>query len=138
MPRPVYCWENNPGTLWMGGGVGPRDRLDILEYTETSSFFNNQPDTLIIQIYCHKTPHVSGIFSAHHQEFSTVHSALLSSMQVWWPFPSRVRMKLEFLPDSTWKGSSNLHETYQCRMYSRKLLMMGREDARNMWSFMTE
>jgi len=26
----------------------------------------------------------------------------------------------------------NLHETYQCRMYSRKLLMMGREDVRNM------
>jgi len=26
----------------------------------------------------------------------------------------------------------NLHETYQCRMYSRKLLIMGREDARNM------
>ena len=26
----------------------------------------------------------------------------------------------------------NLHETYQCRMYSVKLLMMGREDARNM------
>ena len=26
----------------------------------------------------------------------------------------------------------NLHETYQCRMYSRKLLMMCREDARNM------
>jgi len=25
-----------------------------------------------------------------------------------------------------------LHETYQCRMYSRELLMMGREDARNM------
>jgi hypothetical protein len=25
----------------------------------------------------------------------------------------------------------NLHETYQCRMYSRKLLMMDREDARN-------
>jgi hypothetical protein len=29
-------------------------------------------------------------------------------------------------------GHENLHETYQCRMYSRKLLMMGREDARNM------
>jgi hypothetical protein len=26
----------------------------------------------------------------------------------------------------------NLHDTYQCRMYSEKLLMMGREDARNM------
>jgi hypothetical protein len=25
----------------------------------------------------------------------------------------------------------NLHETYQCRMYSRKRLMMGREDAQN-------
>jgi len=29
-------------------------------------------------------------------------------------------------------GHQNLHETYQCRMCSRKLLMMGREDARNM------
>jgi hypothetical protein len=26
----------------------------------------------------------------------------------------------------------NVHETYQCRMYSRKLLMTSREDARNM------
>jgi hypothetical protein len=26
----------------------------------------------------------------------------------------------------------NLHESYQCRMYSRKLLMMGRDDGRNM------
>ena len=25
-----------------------------------------------------------------------------------------------------------LHETYQCRIYSRELLMMGRDDARNM------
>jgi hypothetical protein len=32
----------------------------------------------------------------------------------------------------------NLHETYQCRMYSKKHLMMGREDARNMWSLITE
>jgi len=35
-------------------------------------------------------------------------------------------------PDSAWKWSSNLHETYQCQMYSRKLLMMGREYAQNM------
>ena len=28
-------------------------------------------------------------------------------------------------------GHQNLHETYQCRMYSREL-MMGKEDARNM------
>jgi len=29
-------------------------------------------------------------------------------------------------------GYQNLHENYQRRIYSRELLMMGREDARNM------
>ena len=44
-------------------------------------FLNNQPDTLIIQIlFYYKTLHVSGISSAHHQEFSTAHSALVSFM----------------------------------------------------------
>jgi hypothetical protein len=28
-------------------------------------------------------------------------------------------------------GHQNLHETYQCRMYSGKLLIMGKENARN-------
>ena len=47
-----------------------------------------------------------------------------------------------FQAESKWNSSSiltllgsghqNVHENYQCRMYSRKLLMMGREDARNM------
>jgi hypothetical protein len=45
--------------------------------------FNNQPDPLIIPIlFCYKTLHVSGIFSVHHQEFSTVHSAVVSLMRV--------------------------------------------------------
>jgi len=36
-------------------------------------FLNNQPDGLIIPIlFSYETPHVSGIFCAHHQEFSTV------------------------------------------------------------------
>jgi len=44
---------------------------------------NNQPDALIIQIsFCYKTLHVLGIFCAHHQEFSSVHSALASFMEV--------------------------------------------------------
>ena len=44
---------------------------------------NNQPDALIIPIlFCYKTVHVSGIFCAHHQEFSTVYSTLVSFMQV--------------------------------------------------------
>jgi hypothetical protein len=46
-------------------------------------FLNNKPDSLIIQLlFCYKTLHVSGIFSAHHQEFSTVLLALVSFMQV--------------------------------------------------------
>jgi len=30
----------------------------------------------IQNLFCHKTLHVSGIFCAHHQESSTVHSAV--------------------------------------------------------------
>jgi hypothetical protein len=41
-------------------------------------FLNNQQDALIIQVYS-VTKLVSGIFSAHHQEFFTVHLALLGS-----------------------------------------------------------
>jgi hypothetical protein len=49
----------------------------------TDFFLNNQPDALIIQILlCCKTLHVSAIFSDHHQEFSIVHSAMASFMQV--------------------------------------------------------
>jgi len=33
-------------------------------------------------LFRHKILHVSGIFSAQHQQFSTVHSALVSFMQV--------------------------------------------------------
>jgi len=46
-------------------------------------FLNNQPDALIIPIlFCYKTLHVSGISSAHHQEFSTVLWAQVIFMQV--------------------------------------------------------
>jgi hypothetical protein len=44
----------------------------------------------------------------------------------------------EFHPDSAWKRSSNQHETYQWRIYSRELLMMGKEVPRNMQTFITE
>jgi len=55
----------------------------FLAKRKMSVFLYNQPDALIIPIlFCYKTLHVSGIYSAHHQEFSTVHSALLSFMQV--------------------------------------------------------
>jgi len=88
---------------------------------------NNQTDPLIIPIlFCYKTLHVSGIFSARHQEFSTVHSALVSFMQVSDDrFQTESGLRLEAV-------IRNLNETYQRRIYSRKHLMMGREDARNM------
>ena len=44
-------------------------------------FLNNQTDALIVPIlFCYKILYVSGIYSAHRQEFSTVHSALVSFM----------------------------------------------------------
>jgi hypothetical protein len=43
-----------------------------------------------------------------------------------------VRMELQFHPDCLEAVIKNLHETYQCRMYSRELLKMGKEVARNM------
>ena len=73
--------------------------------------FTNQPDALIIQtLFYYKNLHVSGNHFAHHQELPTVHSALVSFMQV----------------------IKNLHETCQCRMCSRELLMMGKEGAQIM------
>jgi len=49
--------------------------------------------TNFFQIYfCQETLDVSGISSAHHQEFSTVRSALVYVMQVWWQISSTSRM----------------------------------------------
>ena len=66
-------------------------------------FLNNRPDAPIIQIYSVIRLRVSGIFSAHHQEFSTTHSALVSFMHV---FGDRFEAESGFHPDSAWKRSS--------------------------------
>jgi len=66
-------------------------------------FLNNQPDALTIQIlFCYKTLHVSDILSAHHQEFSTAHSSLVSFTQV---FDDRFQAESgwNFHPDSACK-----------------------------------
>ena len=76
-------------------------------YQRPIFFLNNQPDALIIPIlFCYKTLHVSGIFSAHNQEFSTVHSGLVSFMQV---SDDRFQEEagwnsMEFHPDSAWNA----------------------------------
>ena len=51
----------------------------MLQCVVTDLFFNIQPDALIIQIYSViKLYMFWGIFPAHHQEFSTLNSALVS------------------------------------------------------------
>ena len=39
-------------------------------------------------LFCKETLHVSSSSSAHHQEFSTVHSALVYDKHVWWQISS--------------------------------------------------
>jgi hypothetical protein len=70
----------------------------VLPSSAIDLFLNNQSDSLIIPILlCYKSLYVSGIFSAHHQEFSTVYLALVSFMQF---FDDR------FQAESGWKRSS--------------------------------
>ena len=68
-PAPIAGKENKQGLMC-------RWRPSVI-------FLNNQPDGLIVQtLFCYKTLHVSGNLFAHHQEFSAVHSALVSFIQV--------------------------------------------------------
>jgi len=65
----------------------------MLPCTVIDFFFNNQPDAIIIQnLFCYKSLHVSGIFSAHRQ-------ALVNFMKV---FDDR------FQAESEWNCSSIL------------------------------
>ena len=81
--------------------MGPWAGLDGFGEGKIIFFLNNQPDAAIIQnLFCYKTLHVSGIFSANHQEFPTVHSALVSFMQVFDDHFQAVRMER-----SAWKRS---------------------------------
>jgi len=76
----------------------------------TDLFFNNQPDARIFHTYSVTKIYVSGILSAHHQEFSTVHSTLVSFIQVFLMTASKQSQDgthgTPFHPDSAWKRSS--------------------------------
>jgi hypothetical protein len=87
----------------------PSEKPTLHSDRKRSTFFlNNQPDALIIPIlFCDKTLHFSGIFSAHHQEFYTVHSALVTFMQV---FDDRVQAESGYFhPDYAWTRSSKTY-----------------------------
>ena len=49
-----------------------------------------------------KKLHVSGSYPAHHQEFSTVHSALVYVMQFWWRLSSTTRSCLKAAIKPAW------------------------------------
>jgi hypothetical protein len=69
-------------------------------------FLNNQPYALIIPIlFYYENLHVSGISSAHHQESSTVHSALANFMQV---SDDCLQAEAGFHPDSVQVSNGHL------------------------------
>jgi hypothetical protein len=90
---------------------------------------NNQPDALIISIlFCYKTLYVLGIFSASRQEFSTVHSTLVSFMQVF---------DDHFHADSGWNCGSILTASDYCAVQTKSqnviqliFVFKGRDTAR--------
>jgi len=64
-----------------------------------------------------KLLNVSDSSSVHHQEFLTVHTAIIYVIQVC----SQLARKL----------SANLYDIYHCCVYSQKLLMMDRGTVQN-------
>jgi hypothetical protein len=73
--------------------------------------------------------YVSDSSSVHHQEFFTVHTAMVYVIQVCRQLESRIRM---FHPDPARKLSANLCDVKHCCVYSGKLLTMDRGTVRNM------
>jgi len=76
--------------------------------------------------------HVSDSSSVHHQEFFTVHIAMVYVIHVCLQLVSRIRMELQLHPDPARKLSANLHDIYHYHVYSEKLQMMDRGTVRNM------
>jgi len=70
------------------------------------------------------------VLLSHHQDFFTVHTAMVCVIHVCWQLASRIRMELH--SDSARKLSANLFDIYHCCVYSEKLLMMDRGTVQNM------
>ena len=76
--------------------------------------------------FWNETLHVSDRSSVRHQEFFTVHTAMVHVIQVCRQLAIRIRIGTEFHPDI---------RVYHCSVYSEKLLTMDRGTIRNMQSF---
>jgi hypothetical protein len=86
--------------------------------------FNNQPDALFIQIYS-----AVKLYMFRATSLSIIRSVLLYIQH--WSGSCRMELMSSILT-VLGNGHHNLLETDQCRMYSRRLLMMDKEVARNM------
>jgi len=82
--------------------------LHIIKPTRCTNFSN---------LFWNKTLHVSDSSSVQHQEFFTVHTAMVRN---------------RFRPDPARKLSAYLYDIYHCCVYSEKLLMMDRGIVWNM------
>jgi hypothetical protein len=87
-------------------------------------FLNNQTDALVIQIYS-----VIKLYMFRAPSLPIIRSFLLYIRN--WYVSCRFLITVSILT-LLGSGHQNLHETYQCRMYSGKLLIMGTGDAGNM------
>ena len=117
-------------TLWFGWG-GVVFGCSILTFTwpciVINSYNKTKLDALISQIYFwNKTLHASDSSSLHHQEFFTVHTAMVNVIQVCW-------QQLQFRPDPARCQAVSKpvwHIPLLCVQW--KLLMMDRGTVRNM------
>jgi len=85
------------------------------------NFLFNKTDrrTNFPSLFCQETLHVSGSSFAHHQEFSTVHLALVYIMQFWWQLSSchqncMTYTSAECTVENCWWWAKELPET--CRV----------------------
>jgi len=56
----------------------------------------------------------------YHQEFFTVHTAMVNVIQVCWQLASRIKMEMQFRPDPACKLSAHLYDICHCCVYSGK------------------
>ena len=104
--------------------------FSVTMYSKLYDFMKSMKKILIIKptgctnfsiYFWNKALHVSDSSSVHHQEFFTVHTAVVYVIRVCWQ-PAH-------------KLSANLYDIFHCCMYSEELLMMDRGTVRNMYSF---
>jgi hypothetical protein len=86
--------------------------------------------------------HVSDSSSVHHQEYFTVHIAMVYVIPFCGQLASSIMMELKdgtkFHPDPASKLSAKRYDVYHCCVYSEKILVMDRGSVRNMYRFIPE